>query len=154
MAIMAKTKKNINNQWLLDGLEETGLSQAQLSRETGIESDRLNKSLKNRREVPSGEYRAIEAVFKAHRKRDVSAKESDAAGQLRNDTPQPSGDNRPVGRERLRQEVGPMPRDILRDSVLSDLVGRMNRIEAKLDRLLDGEPRDESGPTKRQKAKA
>jgi len=128
---MPKRAKKVNNQWLRDGLAESGYSQAELARDLGLDPTKLNKSVKDTRSVPSDEYQLIIEAFQ-RKKSGGGATENSPERQMLQDNGTPKGHNSHVeGRSHSRE--GNMPdQGGLQDAVIKNLMERITRIENKI----------------------
>lgn len=124
MPLMPKSRKRIDNSWLIAEMEALGLSQADLARGTGISADKVNKSIRNTRGVSLDEYALIKAFLER-----FAQKHQDFNQEQKNRI----SNNIPV--EVVRQEGKLAMPDGLSAELVRDLIARVRRLEEKVEEM-------------------
>lgn len=124
MPLMPKSRKRIDNSWLIAEMAALGLSQADLARGTGISADKVNKSIRNTRGVSLDEYALIKAFLER-----FAQKHQDFNQEQKNRI----SNNIPV--EVVRQEGKLAMPDGLSAELVRDLIARVRRLEEKVEEM-------------------
>lgn len=124
MPLMPKSRKRIDNSWLIAEMAALGLSQADLARGTGISADKVNKSIRNTRGVSLDEYALIKAFLER-----FAQKHQDFNQEQKNRI----SNNIPV--KVVRQEGKLAMPDGLSAELVRDLIARVRRLEEKVEEM-------------------
>ena len=131
---MPKARQHIDNSWLAAEMDALSLSQAELSRLTGISTDKINKSIKNTRQIKLVEYKKIKKALESY---------THLGRNFPEELPPSASHNGGVPHHGVDIREGkPMPREgDFRDDILGDLVSRVRRLEQRIEDL-EGEAQE------------
>lgn len=124
-------KDNFKLKAAVEALEKVGVTQVQIATAIGITTDKLNKSIHNKRRISVPEHEAFEAFLKIMRQRFPNLYQAELPE---------NGHNAPAASSSVhsKQEPPAMIKDSgLSDEVAKDLLTRVRRIEQKLEEMGD-----------------